>query len=275
MKYKLIVTDMDGTLLSNHKEITKENKTALKKAKEMGVNVAIATGRIYTSARYYANLLGLDAPIIACNGAIIREEKTNNTLYENTMNEDACKIVANICEKFGIYYHFYNDSGFYCKELKYSSLQYSKWNETQTEENRLNIQIMDDPIEFIQNTDNILKFVIIDDDLDKLDKVKNELDKIDNIEVSKSWHNNIEVMNKGVSKGQAVKKLAEHFGVNQDEIITFGDNFNDLSMIEYAGMGVAMGNSEDKVKKKANFITDSNDQNGVAKALNELLNIEY
>ncbi|WP_099188745.1 Cof-type HAD-IIB family hydrolase [Tepidibacter mesophilus] len=275
MKYKLIVTDMDGTLLSNHKEIPKENKEALKKAKEMGVKVAIATGRIYTSARYYANLLELDAPIIACNGAIIREEKTNNTLYENTMDEGDCKIVADICEKFGIYYHFYNDSGFYCKELKYSSLQYSKWNESQTKENKLNIQIMDDPIKYIQNTDNILKFVIIDDDLEKLNKVKSELEKIDNVEVSKSWHNNIEVMNKGVSKGEAVKKLAEHFGVKQNEIITFGDNFNDLSMIEYAGMGVAMGNSEDKVKEKANFITDSNDQSGVAKALNKLLNIEY
>ncbi|MEJ8554103.1 Cof-type HAD-IIB family hydrolase [Tepidibacter sp. Z1-5] len=275
MKYKLIVTDMDGTLLSNHKEITKENKKALKKATEMGAKVAIATGRIYTSARYYANLLELDAPIIACNGAIIREEKTNNTLYKNTMNKDDCKKVANICDEFGIYYHFYNDTGFYCKELKYSSLQYSKWNETQTEENRVNIKVMDDPIKFIQNTEDILKFVVIDDDLDKLDKVRKELEKIDNIEVSKSWHNNIEVMNNGVSKGQAVKKLAEHFGFKQDEIITFGDNFNDLSMIEYAGMGVAMGNSEDKVKEKANLITDSNERSGVAKALNELLNIKY
>jgi Cof subfamily protein (haloacid dehalogenase superfamily) len=273
MKYKLIVTDMDGTLLSDHKEIPKENKEALKKAKKIGIKVAIATGRIYTSARYYSNLLELDTPIIACNGAIIREEKTNNTLYENTIHQDDCKKVANICEKFGMYYHFYNDRGFYCKELKYSSLKYSKWNETQTEENRLNIQIMDDPIEYIENTDNILKFVVIDDDLDKLNKVKNELKKIDNIEVSKSWHNNIEVMNKGVSKGEAVKKLAEYFGVKQEEIITFGDNFNDLSMIEYAGMGVAMGNSEDKVKKQANFITDSNDRGGVAKALNELLDI--
>ncbi|WFD09551.1 Cof-type HAD-IIB family hydrolase [Tepidibacter hydrothermalis] len=275
MKYKLIVTDMDGTLLSDHKEITKENKKALKKATEIGVKVAIATGRIYTSARYYANLLELDAPIVACNGAIIREEKTNNTLYKNTMNEEDCKKVVNICDRLGVYYHFYNDTGFYCKELKYSSLQYSKWNENQLEENRVNIKVMDDPIKFIQNTDGILKFVIIDDDLDKLDEVRKELEKIDNIEVSKSWHNNIEVMNNGVSKGEAVKKLAEHFGVKQEEIITFGDNFNDLSMIEYAGMGVAMGNSEDKVKEKANFITDSNERSGVAKALNELLNIEY
>lgn len=275
MKYKLIVTDMDGTLLSNHKEITEENKIALKKATEIGIKVAIATGRIYTSARYYANLLELDAPIIACNGAIIREEKTNNTLYKNAMNKDDCKKVANICDKYGIYYHFYNDTGFYCKELKYSSRQYSQWNETQTEENKVNIKVMDDTIKFIENTESILKFVVIDDDLDKLDKVRKELEKIDSVEVSKSWHNNIEVMNNGVSKGEAVKKLAEYFGVKQEEIITFGDNFNDLSMIEYAGMGVAMGNSEDKVKERSNFITDSNDKSGVAKALTELLNIKY
>ncbi|SHJ90270.1 Cof-type HAD-IIB family hydrolase [Tepidibacter formicigenes] len=273
MRYKLIVTDMDGTLLSDHKEISEENKRALKKAQDMGINVAIATGRIYTSAKYYAKLLGLDTPIIACNGAIIREEKTGNTLYENVISiEDSLKVF-DICNKYDIYYHFYNDNGFYCKELNHSSLAYSKWNESQPKEDRLNIQVVDNPLEIIKNTDNILKFVIIDENLEKLDEVMNELKKIDTVEVSKSWYNNIEVMSKGVSKGLSVKRLGEYLGVKKEEIITFGDNFNDLSMIEYAGMGVAMGNAEEVVKKNADFVTASNKEDGVAKALKEILDI--
>ncbi|SHH28656.1 Cof-type HAD-IIB family hydrolase [Tepidibacter thalassicus] len=273
MKYRLIVTDMDGTLLSDHKEISEENKKALKKAQDMGINVAIATGRIYTSAKYYANLLGLNTPIIACNGAIIREEKTGKTIYENIITREDSLKIFDVCSRYDIYYHFYNDSGFYCKELNYSSLEYSKWNESQPKEDRLNIQVMDNPLETIKNTDDILKFVIIDDDLEKLDEVMEELKKIDTVEVSKSWYNNIEIMNKGVNKGLAVKRLAEYFGIKKEEIITFGDNFNDLSMIEYAGMGVAMGNAEDIVKEKANFITSSNKESGVAKALKEILGI--
>lgn len=272
MKYKLIVTDMDGTLLSDHKEISEENKIALKKAKDSGISVAIATGRIYTSAKYYAKLLDLDTPIIACNGAIIREEKTGTTLYESVLSTDNSLKILDICNKHDIYYHFYNDGGFYCRELNHSSLTYYNWNKSQPKENRLHIEIIDDPLESIKNANNILKFVIIDEDLEKLDNVMNELKDIEEIEVSKSWYNNIEIMNKGVSKGLAVKRLGDYLGVKKEEIITFGDNYNDLSMIEYAGMGVAMGNAEEPVKKKADFITYSNKENGVARALERILN---
>lgn len=272
MKYKLIVTDMDGTLLSDHKEISIENKIALKKAKDMGISIAIATGRIYTSAKFYAKLLDLDTPIIACNGAIMREEKTGNTLYENILSTDNSIKILDICSKYDVYYHFYDDNGFYCKELNHSSLSYYNWNKSQPKENRVNIEIIDNPLESIKNANNILKFVIMDEDLEKLDIVMNELKDIETIEVSKSWYNNIEIMNKGVSKGLAVKRLGEYLGIKKEEIIAFGDNYNDLSMIEYAGMGVAMGNAEEYVKKRADFITYSNKEHGVARALEQILN---
>ncbi|OXX82860.1 hypothetical protein AVM15_15740 [Paraclostridium benzoelyticum] len=94
---------------------------------------------------------------------------------------------------------------------------------------------------------------------------------IEDIELTKSFFDNIEIMKKGVNKGSAVESLGKYLDIDKSEIITFGDNHNDLSMIKYAGMGVAMGNAEDIVKKNANFITCKNTEDGVAKALSEIL----
>ena len=85
---------------------------------------------------------------------------------------------------------------------------------------------------------------------------------------------NKNISQKGVNKGSAVESLAKYLGVDKSEVITFGDNHNDLSMIMYAGMGVAMGNAEDIVKENSNFITDKNTENGVAKALENILKID-
>ena len=87
------------------------------------------------------------------------------------------------------------------------------------------------------------------------------------IEVDKSWHNNLEVMNKGVSKGKAIQQLGEILGVAKQDIIAFGDNYNDLSMKDYSGAFVAMGNSDEAIKEAATFVTTSNDENGVAEGI--------
>jgi Cof subfamily protein (haloacid dehalogenase superfamily) len=273
MDYKLIVTDMDGTLLSNHHEISEENKEALKKAIDKGIKVAIATGRIYTSARNYAKLLGINTPIIACNGAIIKEEHTGHVIYEDKIEYNTCTKIIDILDKYDLFYQFYTADSLFCKELTHSSLRYYKFNQSVSEDMKINIVIDNNIKEVIKDKD-ILKVIIIEDEnVALLQEIKKELKHIDNIEICSSWHTNIEIMNKGVNKGHAVKRLAEFLGIKREEIITFGDNYNDLSMIEYAGMGVAMGNAEDLVKEKANYITDKNTESGVARALNKLLNI--
>lgn len=92
-----------------------------------------------------------------------------------------------------------------------------------------------------------------------------------NCEAHKSLSNMLDVMNKGVTKGNAIKNLAQSLGVKQEEIIAIGDNENDISMIKYAGLGVAMGNAEEKVKEVSNFITDTNDNHGVAKVIQQFM----
>lgn len=272
MQYKLIVVDMDGTLLNSQKEVSERNKKAVKEALNSGVNVAIATGRIYTSARFYAKLLGIYTPIIACNGALIRDFRNNRPIYCNSIKQEDSINIAQICKKHNVYFHFYDDERFFVEKLGYTSLKYYQCDEKNAEEDQIHFVKIENTVDYLEKNDiEILKFVIIDDNMEKLKNVKKELQEINTLEISKSWYNNIEVMTKGVSKGKAVGKLREIYQLKREEIIAFGDNYNDLSMKDYVGTFVAMGNGEEIVKQQAGFITTSNDEDGVAIGIEKLV----
>lgn len=272
MKYKLIVLDMDGTLLNSNKEVSIENKKALKKAQDSGIQVAIATGRIFTSARFYARLLGITAPIIACNGALVRDQNSNEVIDINPIDkEDALKVIE-VFKKYNVYFHIYDEEKIYVEKLGFSSSIYSAWNEDQSDENKIPIEKLEDTIGYFKsNNINILKLMAVDDDNTKMDTIRKELEGINSITIDKSWHNNLEVMSKGVSKGKGIEMLTKIYKVEPEEIIAFGDNFNDLSMKHYVGTFVAMGNGEEYVKKQADYVTTSNDDNGVAKGIEKLV----
>lgn len=266
MSYKLIVTDMDGTLLNEVHEISDENKHALKKASEKGIKVAIATGRIYESTIKYARELSIETPIICCNGALIKEEN-GNVIYERKIEDYMCNNIIDLLEKHNIYYQCFTDDTIFTPYI-------NEWLRKYQMQEDLNIKIIEsDNIKDSIKGSNILKFLIIENDLELLSNIERELKSIEDIELTKSFFDNIEIMRKGVNKGSAVESLAEYLGIDKSEVITFGDNHNDLSMITYAGMGVAMGNAEEIVKENANYITCKNSENGVAKALEKILNI--
>ncbi|KRQ88016.1 putative phosphatase YwpJ [Caloramator mitchellensis] len=270
MKYKMIAMDMDGTLLNSKKEITERTKLALKKADEKGVKLVVCTGRIFTSALYYANLIGTKAPIIASNGAYIREKDNNNVIYEKALDKDYVEKIVIKAEGFGFYPHIFTTETIYSKKLIYSSKNYTLWNEKMPKEERVKIKIVDDLIEIAKKHD-ILKIVVMSDDVEKLFKLKQIIK--DNFEVSvfSSFDNNFEVMARDISKGNAVKVLADFYGFNLEEVVCIGDNENDISMIQYAGLGVAMANATEELKSVADLIIDSNDNEGVAKFIEEYI----
>lgn len=272
MKYKLVVTDMDGTLLNSQGKVSDENKEVLIKLQDEGVHVAVATGRIYASARIFAKYIGVKTPIIACNGALVRKIDNDKPLYESYLNKKDCGKIVDICRKHNVYHHFYTDDTFYTERLDKSSLRYSEWNKTLTEEERINLEVIEDAYDVINNlNEKIFKFLIIDEDVNLLKKIRGELSQISGVECCKSRYDNLEIMNKGVEKGKAVKSLADSLGIKQEEVICLGDNENDISMIKYAGLGIAMGNAEDIVKKTADYVTEINDKNGVAEALKKFI----
>lgn len=272
MEYKLVAIDMDGTLLNSKHEISEYTRNVLKEVTEKGVKVVICTGRLFASARFYAKLLGLITPIIACNGAYICEYHRNNVLYENPIDSVDYKEVIKILEKNNMYYHFYDNENFYTKELNYNSLKYYNWNKKQKTEDKINIEIIEDVVKMMEERNpKVYKVVVMDENKGKLSNIVKELKKNSHLEIVSSMSQSFDIMNKGVSKGNALMRLSDFFSLESNEVIAIGDNYNDISMFEYAGVSVAMNNGEKEAKEKADVITDTNDNDGVAKVLKKLI----
>lgn len=277
-KYKMLVTDMDYTLLNKEKKISERNSEAIKKAIEKGIHMSVATGRIYTSARVYAKLLGVSTPIIASNGAIIREaafnspEDTERTIFKDTLNVKAVKEMIRLSRKYGLFCHFFTEDTIYSEKLVNVSLRYTEWNKYLGEEDQVQIKIVDDfEKALIQGNVYVLKAVIVDSDSEKMQGLRHDIEGTGIVSVSQSMKNNLEVMNKGITKGNAVKILADMYGIKREEIIAIGDNENDMSMIEYAGLGIAMGNAEESLKAVADYITGDYQEDGVAEAIERFI----
>nr|WP_286208005.1 Cof-type HAD-IIB family hydrolase [Clostridium caldaquaticum] len=270
--YKLLCIDMDGTLLNSEGNVTERTLKAIKSAHKKGVIVTVCTGRIYTSAKYYAELIGVKAPIIALNGAYIREKDKNEVIYKSVLGKENCIKILNIAKKYGLYLHFNTPDVVITEKIIHSSEKYAKMNETMPKDKQIAIELVKNWNDtFEKYSDEILKCITIDDDKEKILKAKEELLKYEEFEVVSSWNNNFEVMCKGVSKGRAVEVLAGFYNINREEIMCIGDNENDISMLSYAGLGVAMGNGESFVKEIADFVTDTNDDDGVAKAIEKFI----
>ena len=269
--YKLIVTDMDGTVLGADHQLTKENKRALKEAEKMGIKIVFATGRFHESAKVHGDFLEHVMPIISSNGSIIKHPETNEVIYSNSIDKDTCLQIIDILDNHNLRYQVYTDEiilqKYDTEEEKQMMINYIK-------------KVFSDKTEIIFKKDlreelvdkNILKFNVMElERVDLLDKAKEDLKKLENTEVTSSWNNNLEIMSQGSNKGNAVEFLAGLLNIDRENIIAFGDNYNDMSMLEYVGTGVAMGNAEEDVKKIASYITDKNHEDGVAKALDKLV----
>lgn len=272
MKYKMLVLDMDGTLLTDDKKISDMNKQALRNASAMGVKVVISTGRIFTSAMVFGEMLGLSTPIIASNGAYVRG-KGDDVIYAKPMDEENIRRIVELGHKYGIYPHVFTWNTIYSEKLIYFSVNYSKWNKGLPEDRKVKIEIIK-PEEWdrviSENKGKLLKAVASDDDGDKITSMRQEVQKLD-VEVVSSSFNNFEVMSRGVSKGKAVEMLVKYYNIDRSQVICIGDSENDISMIEYAGLGIAMKNGMDKVKRAADFVTLSNNEDGIAYAVEKFI----
>lgn len=269
--YRMIVTDMDGTVLGTDHKITKDNKIALKKAEDKGIKIVFATGRFHESAKVHIDFLEEKMPIISSNGSIIKNPTTNEVLYCNSIDEDKCIRIMDILDKHHLKYQIYTDEiilqKYDTEEEKQMMIDFIKTVFSDKTEIIFKKDLRDD----IKNK-NILKFNVMElERMDLIDITRNELNKIEGIEITSSWGNNLEIMSEGSTKGKAIEFLANLLNINREEIIAFGDNYNDVSMIEFVGTGVAMGNAEEDVKNIANYVTDANSESGVAKAIDKLV----
>lgn len=269
---KLICIDMDGTLLNSNHEVSERNKEALKKASELGVNIAITTGRLFCSARYYSDLIGIDTPVIASNGSYIKNKFNDTAILENPMPKDVAIEIYNIVKKHGLTVNFNSWDTLIRQDFIPENHTYYIMNQDLPEEKRVKFLVCEDIISAIEDFQgNILKGIVFEEgeNKDNLWAAKAELKNTfgDKLHVVSSGDNNFEVMMGNSSKGNAVAYLAESLGIKPEEVMCIGDSENDISMIKYAGVGVSMGNGLDIVKEVADYITDTNNNSGVGKAI--------
>jgi len=274
MAYKLICVDVDGTLLNTKHKITNRTQAVLSEAHRRGVHIVVTTGRIYTDAAYYADLIGTVSPVIAANGAFIKGKTDNKVIFKDALGEYLSLELLEKFRKHQIKPYFCTPEKFYYGNIMFKVF-YIGTKLLGIRSNKLDMEYIYSWKQWQhvlrKEKDNMIKCEIIYRDGSLITELHNELKHSQQLEIVGSSQHNIEITRKGVSKGNAVTVLASLYRLTRQEIIAFGDSENDLSMIEYAGLGIAMGNAPDSVKQKADYITDSNDNEGVANAVNKFV----
>lgn len=263
MEIKLIASDMDDTLLNNDCQISERNVRAIQSVIDAGKIFLIATGRMYVSVLPYAASLGLDVPLVTYNGALVKGSKSGKVFYEHKMKLSTAQEVLTYCREKGYYLQFYVGDNILIKEENAYSKMYSKISGIATtavgedlftaKEAPYKILVMTEAEEF----SSVWQEIAV--------KFKGKLD------VTSSKDNFLELMEPNVNKWEAVKAVAESYGIAPEEIMCIGDSNNDIKMIANAGIGVAVANAKDNVKDYAKIITASNNDDGVAVVIESIL----
>lgn len=271
MDIKLLAIDVDGTLLNGKNQITERTIKAIKKAKEKNVEIVLATGRVLKSALHYADMLKLDSHVVACNGAIL-VDRERKIILRKPIEKNRLEKIMEIGHDMSTYFHFYNEDTFFTRTYVKEVVDYYSSEKGKFQGQSIDVHIYEKTTDIINRNDlDIFKFLFIDNDLKKLGRVRERINSIEGISTSKSWINNIEVMEEEVSKGKTLEHLCALMNISMANTMAIGDNENDLTMIEAAGLGVAMGNGAKLVLERADYITSDNQQDGVAKAIEKFI----
>ncbi|SHH51719.1 hypothetical protein SAMN02745199_1392 [Thermosipho atlanticus DSM 15807] len=270
---KLIVSDLDGTLLNDEKHIPPRNINALKKAINKGIHVSIATGRNYFSAKKYIEELGLDVPIVLQNGAFIYMPFENKILYESPLPSSIAKEIILLARKNKIDYILFSD--FLDKKDMYMDKRHEGGYKKYIEQNSWRLTYVDDVLKHIIK-DVVAEVVLIGKE-EKILKIKEIIEKKfpGKFSLVKNSVNEglafFEFFGRGASKEEALSFLLNYFNVKPEETMFLGDNYNDVGVMKIVGFPVAMANAPEDVKSLARFISVSNNDGGVGFAVEKFV----
>lgn len=259
MTIKLVVSDLDGTLFGPELVFSPRLLRAVRMARERGVIVTLATGRGFSSACEFAQRLGTDAPLICYQGALIRAQ-TGQTLYHAHLSRAHLPAVVEFARQQQVELSVYYDDEIYYTTRTHEPAYYERWFSLPAHQvENLPEALPGDPI----------KFILIAHDKAHGDRLEAALRDFaaGRFEVTRSHDWFVEGVPLKTSKGDAVARLAQHLGIERQQVMALGDNGNDRSMIAWAGLGVAMGNARDEVKAVADVIAPPQAEDGAAWAI--------
>ncbi|MBD7910339.1 Cof-type HAD-IIB family hydrolase [Clostridium cibarium] len=276
MNIKMICIDLDGTLFTNKKKVITTNcRQAIKEAHEKGIEIVITTGRIYNNAVQISKSIGVNCPVIAANGAVIMDRGFKREIFCNKLDYKKCIDIMRMAKKHKVTVHFYTKDTIITNGLLGYIIGSIYVNFNKDKEYGINldkcISYKKSIEKFRKYSEEIVKCVIYSKDRRRIISFKKEIEEKSDLAIFGSGEYSIELSSNGISKGKAVEILAEDLKIKREEIMCIGDNENDISMIKYAGIGVAMGNAVSKLKDVADYITDTNYNDGVAKAIKKFV----
>lgn len=266
MAYKMIVLDLDDTLLRDDLTISPRTKKALIEAQEMGVKVVLASGRPTYGMYDIAEELRLKdygSFLLSFNGAKIISCRTGEELFSSTLNPETVHQLYDISRREDAWIHTYVGDLIVTEEN-------NRFTDIEGEITGLKIVEVDNFKEAV--AEPVVK-VLMTEEAEKLARVEKKLQQElgDKLSIMRSKPFFLEFLEKDVTKGSSLNHLIGRLGIKREEVIAMGDSYNDLAMIEFAGLGVAMGNAPLDIQEKANYVTDTNMNDGVAKVVEKLV----
>ncbi|GHU69045.1 hydrolase [Clostridia bacterium] len=268
---RLLVTDLDGTLITEDDAFSEEDLRALQAVYDRGIAMALCSGRDAKNLSEIALNAGLeDCAILALNGAYVLDRPDGDVLEDHRMSPSAARACLDtLISQTGELIMYQGEN-----VLTYRTPQFRRMLRGSP---RSGIDINDGTREAMYDMALSGAHKMVYSELDhpeRLRPLRKKLALIPGIDVTSSWFTNIEIMPCGIHKGHAVRRLAERVGVRLDQVMAFGDNDNDASMLAAVGYGVAMGNAADSARSAARYTTDSNLHNGVAKGIERFILID-
>ena len=256
MSYKLIASDMDGTLLTSDKRITPAVETAIRRASSAGVIFCLASGRPLCGMKKYIDQLSLSSPVIACNGSVIAKPD-GEILYRQCLEPDSAKEVLEFSRRFDVTTCVWSGDELFVSHINERTKHYSRLMSV-------------DHMTLTENWEPVIAMgidkVLWHSEIESVQKYKKILAEELKADVNYFTSNPrfLEFVDSRVSKAEALQRLAQILDIDIDCTIAAGDGFNDLEMLRAAGVGVAMGNAPDEIKQQCQWVAPSNENDGIA-----------
>lgn len=272
MEIKLIALDLDGTLLNSRKQLSERNRNILTECLERGIHIVPTTGRTVDGIPGEIKSIPGIRYAITTNGAVIKDIREDRLIDSRTMTAEKTLEILTLATRYNIMYDCYIEGRGITEARFLDNLtQYCISPEVE-ELVRTTRDLVPNILDYVRNYEGDIEKanMFFAEETDRI-KMRRELAGISDIIVSSSMPNNLEINAQDATKGQGILRLADYLGLQQEDTMAFGDGENDFNMIELAGCGVVMENGEAGLKKLADYITCSNDDDGVAAAIEKLV----
>ena len=260
MKYKVLALDLDGTLTNSAKMVSPHTLRTLERAQQAGVTVVLASGRPTPGVQWVADMIDFHkyrGYLLAYNGSEIFESDTSRKIFDFTVEPTHIPYIYHTAREYGVQMSMYHDGEIWCDNPD------QEWIRIECELNHMPCHKTESLLDEFRWATPKCMISGEPEILERLERVFSDAVGTE-LGIFRSEPYFLEAMPKGLNKASALGMLLEHLGCSREELIACGDGFNDVHMVEYAGLGVAMANACEPVKSVADFVTKSNDEDGVA-----------